>query len=647
MFDIGQYRDVYLEEAEDQIRVMEAEILRLAPGGANDEAIQRLFRAAHTLKGSSAALGLNRTRDLTHEMESVMDRIRSGELPVTKHLITLLLIGLDRLKLLTDEFAGEVEPGGVDVESFVEALRRFAEQPRVEPAPDRSAAEEAGAPREYRLHIDIRADCEMKTVRAMIIHRELNEWAKVVEMSPALDALDESFPGRLRLTIETDMPPEEAERFALSLTDVSSVRVEAAAAPPARSGAAPDVPQAGGEPEPSVKGKARTQTVRVSVERLDELMNLVGELVIEQTRIRRAYKTLKQICRTEPAVEDLGQINDHLTRAIGDLQENVMKLRMLPIEHVFNRFPRMVRDLEVTLGKEVRIQIEGGDTELDRTLIDDIGDPLIHLIRNALDHGIETPEERRRKGKDPAGTLRIRAFHEDNSVNVLVEDDGAGIDPEKVKRSAVRKGLISETKADGLSDLDAVKLIFEPGFSTAEVVSDVSGRGVGMDIVRSQIQSLNGSIEIDTAIDRGTTFRIKLPLTLAIITGLLVKSGGSTFIIPMGAVSEIVRASPGDIHSMHGEETIVLRSRVIPVVRLHQLLHLSKARSEKATVPIVVVQHGDRRAAIAVDELIGNQEVVIKSLGAYVGANERIAGATILGDGRVALILDAASLVQG
>jgi len=429
MFDMTQFRDVYLEAAGHQIRIMEAEILRLAPSGTNEAAIQRLFRAVHTLKGSSAALGLNRTRNLTHEMENVLDRIRSGQLQVTNHLITLLLIGLDRLKLLTDEFAGVCEPGGVDVESFVEALRRFAERPRAEP---------------------------------------------------------------------------------------SVPRFGAAAA---ESGLVPNESPAGEEADSAVIGKARAQTIRVGVERLDELRNLVGELVNEQTRIRRAHETLKQTYRTDASVEALGQVNDHLTRVIGELQEHVMKLRLLPVEHVFARFPRMVRDLGETLGKRVRLRIEGGDTELDRTLIDEIGDPLIQLIRNALDHGIETPGERRRKGKDPAGTLRIRAFQEANRVTVLIEDDGAGIDPEKIRQAAAAKGLISEAEAAGLSDSDAVKLIFEPGLSTAEAISAVSGRGVGMDIVQNQIQSLNGTIEIDTAVDRGTTFRIKLPPSPGVITG--------------------------------------------------------------------------------------------------------------------------------
>ncbi|MCY9597721.1 chemotaxis protein CheA, partial [Paenibacillus chitinolyticus] len=394
----------------------------------------------------------------------------------------------------------------------------------------------------------------------------------------------------------------------------------------------------------SAPAKAKSPTIRVSVERLEHLMNLVGELVIDQTRIHQVERTQRRRFADE-TVDELGHIADHLSRIIGDLQESVMKTRMLPIEQLFNRFPRMIRDLSRMLGKEIELVLEGKDTELDRTLIEEIADPLIHLIRNAVDHGIEKPEVRTLSGKTAGGVLTIRAAHEDNQVVIYVQDDGAGIDPARMIRSALQKGVITQEEAGQLSEREAVELIFRPGFSTASTVSDVSGRGVGMDIVRSHIEKLNGLIDIETRLGQGTCFKIKLPLTLAIIVGLQVKLGGRTFIVPMSNIAEIVRVNPDEIRSIQGQSVIVLRNQVIPVARLHDYFQIPYTANTGSHIPLVIVGSAEKRLALAVDELIGNQEIVIKSLGPYIGKVDGIAGATILGDGNVALILEIASII--
>lgn len=396
-------------------------------------------------------------------------------------------------------------------------------------------------------------------------------------------------------------------------------------------------------PSASAAGKSKAQTIRVSVERLDDLMNLVGELVIDQTRIHQVARTQRRRFQDD-TVGELGHIADHLSRIIGDLQESVMKARMLPIEQLMGRFPRMIRDLSRDLGKELELVMEGQDTELDRTLIEEIADPLIHLIRNAVDHGLERPEIREQAGKPRQGLLRIRAAHEDNQVVICVEDDGAGIDPVKMRSSSVKKGILSQEEADALGDREAIDLIFRPGFSTAQQVSDVSGRGVGMDIVASHIERLNGMIDIESTLGRGTTFKIKLPLTLAIIVGLLVKCGGQTLIIPMSNIAEIVRIPASEIRSVRGQPVVLIRNQAIPVMDIRDKFGGSQAAGEQKHIPLVIIGSAEKRLALTVDELIGNQEVVIKSLGSYIGKVDGIAGATILGDGNVALILEISAL---
>jgi two-component system, chemotaxis family, sensor kinase CheA len=496
--------------------------------------------------------------------------------------------------------------------------------------------------------VQISAECVIKGARAYVIHSNLSEWGEVLHTSPELERIDEQSgtPLDLAFLYAGNQSSSEIKALVSDLTEVVDVKVEPIEIEEAmliNPTAAVQAKVANEEHSPTAKSKS--QTIRVSVERLEHLMNLVGELVIDQTRIHQVERTQRRRL-SDDTVDELGQISDHLSRIIGDLQESVMKARMLPIEQLFNRFPRMIRDLTRELGKEIELVIEGQDTELDRTLIEEISDPLIHLIRNAVDHGIEAPGKRETSGKSRKGTLQIRAAHEDNQVVIYVEDDGAGIDPVKMKKSALQKGILLEEEAEQLTDREAINLIFRAGFSTASVVSDVSGRGVGMDIVKSHIEKLNGIIDIETKLGQGTRFKIKLPLTLAIIVGLLVKLHEQTYIIPMSNIAEIVRVSYDEIQQVQGQSVILLRNQVIPVAWIHEHFNIPKEAETKRHIPLVIVGSAEKRLALAVDELIGNQEIVIKSLGSYVGKVDCIAGATILGDGKVALILDVSGVIN-
>jgi two-component system chemotaxis sensor kinase CheA len=800
---LTDYRQLFLEELDEQLQTIEEEILHLEQDGGSEQAIQSLFRAAHTLKGSSAAMGFEDMKQLTHEMEHLLDKVRSKEVQVNDGLINQLFKSLDLLNRLKETIL-EGEDAAVTITGAVEELRAFvtdAAQDAGQPGPQSLISRKQDVNADVRMKLEeaqmrglqafwirlhISEDSVLKKARAVVIYSQLREWAQILYAEPDPEApgdMDDSI-AELLFLLATEKTEDEVRSFAASLVEVAGMELEPfdyghwaetrgaeAEVPELKSVsvsnlfpdanrelrgrleeaqergwqafwillrisescvlkkarilvsfqrlrecgevifAAPD-PEVSGEigdsqaealflvatsmpmeniqravsslteiagsviepvdygnwivddsaryeskgrgtkensinsPEPYVSSdRSKSQTVRVSVDRLDHLMDLVGELVIDRTRIYQVERKLSQKFASNDSVEDLGQISDHLSRVIGELQESVMKARMLPIEQLYNRFPRLVRDLTQKLDKEVDLILEGKETELDRTLIEDIADPMIHIIRNALDHGLETPEQRRQAGKSPRGTLTIRAAHEDNSVVIYIKDDGAGMDPRKIKTSAVQKGVISEEQAKALTDREAIQLIFLSGFSTALEVSDISGRGVGMDIVRSHIEKINGLIDIDTELGKGTVFRIKLPLTLAIITGLLVRLSGGTFVIPMSNIAEIVRVNRDEIQSVRGESVFVLRNQVIPVIQLHEYLNPPPALSEKRHMSLVIVGSAEKRVAVIVDELLGNQEVVLKSLGGYLGKVDLISGATILGDGKVALILEASVLV--
>ncbi|MFS0644607.1 chemotaxis protein CheW [Siminovitchia sp. 179-K 8D1 HS] len=668
-FDLTEFLGVFIDEVDEQLQIMDQEVLALEENGESQEVIQKLFRAAHTIKGSSATMGFTDMSQLTHAMEHLLDHVRNNRLTVDEALIDLLFTCLDQLKQLKDEIVSEEEQR-TDVTPLIREVQSFSQRTGQASASGQPGSKgktsalftvethrKASSFMENGLHIfqigvKISPDCEMKSVRAFLIYNELQSLGEMIQTIPPMSSEDENDFDHLCFLMATQYDSQEIKDLLHSMNEIA----EASVTPftpeleAERKLVKETVADTGSEEKKPVKrgkrddAKQKKQTVRVDVDRLEHLMNLVGELVIDQTRISQVAGMLGKQYSGDEVIGELNQVTDHVGRVIGELHQSVMKVRMLPIGQLFSRYPRMVRDLSHSLNKEVDLVIEGQETELDRTVIEKMGDPLIHLIRNAVDHGLESKEERVRSNKPEKGLLRITAYHEENQVVITVEDDGAGINPEKIKASAIKKGLISSEEAETMTDKEAIQLIFRPGFSTVTNVSDVSGRGVGMDIVRNHIESLNGIIELDSKLGKGTAFKIKIPLTLAIITGLIVGIGERIFIIPMSNVLEIVRVPLESIQTIKGKSIVVIREQVLPVVWLHDLLQIPRKERKNRQIPLVIVGLGEKRIALMVDELHGNQEIVVKSLGKYIGKIKYISGATILGDGRVELILEVAGI---
>ncbi len=519
----------------------------------------------------------------------------------------------------------------------------------------------------YHIKVTLAAGCVLKSARTYMVMNSLDQVGEVVKsVPPAEDLEQEKFDQSFDVVVVTDSEMKPIEDTLLSISEVDTVEMTdaveeikqleapAAAAAPAEAAApaasnvpattAPTAPVAKSAAPPAKKPAADAkklkggQSVRVDIEKLDTLLNLMGELVINKVR-------LEQIGITHRLTE-LTETLEQMDRVTTDLQTVVMKVRMVPVGQVFNRFPRMVRDLAKELNKELNLTVEGEETELDRTVIDEIGDPIMHLLRNSLDHGLEHPDEREAKGKPRIGEVGLIARHEGNNVVIMVTDDGKGIDADVIRRKAVEKGMISQEEADSLDDADAVRLIFLPGFSTAEQITDVSGRGVGMDVVRSKIETLGGHVDVETKIDEGSVFKIKLPLTLAIIQALLVKVQEEMYAIPLGSIDSTINITQEDIKTVRNKEVIVLRGQIIPIIRLGDVLNVPRVNEkDNDDIFVVVVHIGERKAGIVVDNLIGQQEIVIKTLGKLLAGLKVISGATVLGDGRVAMILDVSALM--
>jgi two-component system chemotaxis sensor kinase CheA len=621
---------VFLSEADEHLQALEEGVLALERSGPEPDLVAALFRSAHTLKGSAGALGFRRTAELTHAMEEVLEALRAGREPTG--LADVLLACVDALRTLRQEVAAGGER--TEVEALVSRLRAWKE----------GQAEGGDGLHPVEVRVRLRDDCPMPSARALALLRVLRELGELEQVAPPEDAiargaLEREFTCRARV----HNPELVAER--LAGPDVEAVRVLPAG--DAREERWLDLgPQARGKlyDDPEVARRASLRTVRVDVERLDRLMNLVGELVVDRIRFQQLAERLRAVGAAHGIAEELAEAATHLGRVASDLQTQVLKARMLPIEHLFNRFPRYVRDLARRAGKQVEVVLEGQDTELDRSVIEQIGGPLMHLVRNAVDHGLEPPEERRRLGKPVAGRLRLAAYQEEDGIVVVVEDDGRGIDTEAVRRKAVDLGLLSPEVAARLSDEEAVELIFQPGLSTAAQVTDVSGRGVGMDAVRAAVQAAGGTVAVHTERGRGTRFSLRLPLTLAIVRALLVACGEERYALPLGGVQEIVEVPADRLHRVGPYRSALLRGSVLPIVSVHEALGLPAP--EEADRVVCVVTGGRRRVGLWVDRVIGEGEVVVKPLGAYLGDVPGASGATILGDARVALILDPAALVR-
>ncbi len=662
---------LFVEEATEQVETLDVSLVQLE-SDPNPELIQRIFRAAHTLKGSSAAIGHQKMAGLTHAMESVLDALRQDRLAVTSEVVDALLACIDALRTFVHEVATR-EDSGLDASALEADLLALLEgSSRGGSAADRgvaanllhSAAQAIGDARGRGLHVylvraTIRDDSPLPGVRCFQVLHELDGTSSVLATEPARELIEGGEADyHIAAVVAASQSPEELAELVQNVSDLAEVHVEevpeavtSLPSPPApvpRSRNEP-TPRGGAEsPAPQARRSSST-SIRIDVERLDSLMNLVGELVIDRARLVRIKDELSASLAGSDLLDLLDNLEEttaHIGRITDEIQDAIMRTRMLPIRSVLARLPRIVRDVATRLGKQVDLVMSGEETELDRSVIEVITDPLVHILRNAVDHGIEPPEERKRAGKPPTGTITVTAWNQEASIYISIRDDGRGIDVEALRAKAVERGLVSPDAAQSATREEALQYVFLPGLSTAASVSDVSGRGVGMDIVRANIERLNGSVTVSSEPGKGTEFVIQLPLTLATTKALMVTAKGIVYAIPLVSVTETLPVRGADIHQIGGRKLLRLRDALLPLVALADALGDSR---ELASEPryIVAAQHAGRQVALLVDEVLGEQDVVVKSLGTLLGSRPGISGATILGDGTLGLIVDAPSIVAG
>lgn len=656
---------VFLDEAEEHLQALDEEVLQLERGGTSAEGLQRLFRAAHTIKGSSGMLGYQPMARVAHALESILDRLRKGTLAVDRPVVDALLQGLDAMRAMKQALVTPVPIGHLleqtlpkleHVAALQQATGQHSATPeaRLELNDDARKAAFQGAAmgkRAFHIHVSLTKGTAWAAVRCLQLLMEASSLGEVLLSVPDREAVEKEQAGdALEIALLTGRPPEEVKGQLEGIPDVEAVAVEVLQLA-AQEGESTPHPSSD-EPAPSAanptsRRAAESQTVRVDVERLDRLMDAVGELVLHRNRVTQISRQLVTSKREDPVVQQLEEASVHISKAVNDLREEVMRVRMLPVGTVFGGLPRMVRDLAQKMEKKVDFVVSGAETEIDRTVIERLRDPLIHLLRNAIDHGIELPDVRRAAGKPEAGTIHLSAQHAEGYMVITVTDDGRGIDREAVKASAVAKNLISQEVASRCTPAEALNLIFMAGSSTAKQLTDVSGRGVGMDIVKTNVEAMNGFVDVKTEVGKGTTFSLRLPLTLATLQGLLVTLGQQVYAIPLLYVSEILPLNRGRIAAVMDREAILSRGQAIPLVRLRQALVTAEADAEKQEEQcVIVVRVGDRSVGLAVNSVMEPQEIVVKSLGKYMASVKEMVGASVLGDGRVALIPDVARLVR-
>ncbi|MCG1026406.1 MAG: chemotaxis protein CheA [Dehalobacter sp.] len=684
--DLDDFLEFYLLDSQEQIEKLGSGLLELERDGENISLVNDLFRSAHSLKGASGTMGFTPIVELTHAAEDLLDKLRQGKMLVTNEIIDVLLAVTDKVKMmlaqvgqrlaisvdygdLTSQMKTITETGALAQESKPFAGKNQAEEKEDKPGVAFALSpEETGTVREaafasksvYRLNVVLEPNTMMKAVRAVMTIQRLELLGNVVKIIPSIDELEVSDALEFNMLFVTNESQEDIRadileiseifdvrvmNYTLPESDVNPIRTEKNVEEPASMSrskqANQPVEQNNEQPQKDVN---QVHTIRVDTARMDNLINLVGEMVITRTRLVKIGQDLQTENQSDPLVSNLNEANVYLGRLMNDLQESVMRLRMVPIGTIFSRYPRLVRDFCRKTGKRIELVIHGEETELDKIVIEMIGDPLTHIIRNSVDHGIEPPEERLTVGKPEAGTITLDAYHEGNHIAIIVSDDGAGLNLDKIYKKAVEKGLISER--EGLSENDIANLIFLPGFSTADQITDISGRGVGMDVVKKAITNLGGIVDIKTSRGAGTSMIIRLPLTLAIIQALLVEVGNETYAVPLSSVVETLLVNKCDIKSVGSLPMVQLRGNTLPLISLKQKFDLPESAAIHDEVYVVVVGLGDKTVGLIVDELQGQQEVVIKSLGDYLNGLPGIAGATILGDGKVTLILDIGSLLQ-
>ncbi|MBV7320630.1 MULTISPECIES: chemotaxis protein CheA [Bacillus] len=668
--DMNQYLDVFIDESKEHLQTCNEKLLLLEKDPTDLQLVHDIFRAAHTLKGMSATMGYTDLAHLTHLLENVLDAFRNGDMAVTSDWMDILFEALDHLEAMVQSIidGGDGKRDISEVSAKLDVNGAHAETAAsAEPAEAKGSvsdwgydefertvieeAEEQGFKR-YEITISLKEDCMLKAVRVYMVFEKLNEIGEVAKTIPSAEVLEtEDFGTDFQVCFLTNQTAEDVEQIINGVSEVEHVEIirgsplqpaekpeEPQADTPAAAPVRQDKPkQPAKNDEQSKHTSGGSKTIRVNIDRLDSLMNLFEELVIDRGRLEQIAKELEH--------NELTETVERMTRISGDLQSIILNMRMVPVETVFNRFPRMIRQLQKELNKKIELSIIGAETELDRTVIDEIGDPLVHLIRNSIDHGIESPETRLQKGKPESGKVVLKAYHSGNHVFIEVEDDGAGLNRKKILEKALERGVITEREAETLEDNEIYELIFAPGFSTADQISDISGRGVGLDVVKNKLESLGGSVSVKSAEGQGSLFSIQLPLTLSIISVLLIKLEEETFAIPISSIIETAVIDRKDILQTHDREVIDFRGHIVPVVYLKEEFKIEDTRQDAEQLHIIVVKKGDKPTAFVVDSFIGQQEVVLKSLGDYLTNVFAISGATILGDGEVALIIDCNALI--
>lgn len=694
--DVSQYLEIFLDESREHIQNLNTQIMDLEQNPESENTINEIFRAAHSLKGMAGTMGYKRMQTLTHDMENVFSEVRNGNIKVKANMIDILFQCLDALEEYVDNIQNTADEGTNDNAPLIKLLNdvlnegKGGETPAAEAPKEKPAApvSEPGASEEkwreikldssqitvlkealaqgkkvYGLTVKVQETCILKAARAFLVFKAIEELGEImVSCPPVQDIEDEKFDFDFSLICITECSLDKLLAAVLNVSEIESAKGAAwdpnatvtvdeeseepkkeepkaekttAVAPAAKTEAAP----AKNTEKKTVSKPVVNRTVRVDIEKLDSLMNLVSELIIAKNSLVSATGSIGNVG------SEFNEQVEYLESVTTNLHESVMKVRMVPIESVVTKFPRMIRDLSKKLDKKMELYMSGEETELDRTVVDEIGDPLMHLLRNSADHGLESAEVRRERGKSEVGSIFLDAYQDGNNVVIEVRDDGNGIDTEAVKRKALEKGIVTQEQAASMTEKEAIDLLFHAGFSTSEKVSDVSGRGVGLDVVKSKIEALSGEVEVKSKLGEGSTWIIRLPLTLAIIQALMVTIGGEKYAISLGSIQTIEDISPADIKLVQTEEVIHLRGSVIPLIRLSEVLDAPSTKSSDENLVVVIVKKGDKQAGLVVDELIGQQEIVIKSLGKYISKCKMISGATILGNGEVALILDANAII--
>jgi Chemotaxis protein histidine kinase and related kinases len=687
--DMSQYLEIFIEETKEHLQSLNQCLLQLEKKPDDNSVLNEIFRVAHTLKGMSGTMGFNRMSRLTHDMEDVLHALRSNEIKITTKLVDTLFKCLDALESYTNNIVESGSEGKEEYNGIISALSDAINNKSGDKPEEMAKVQETAVPEIQKKNLDINQyeqnvinkayetgnsvyqitvilnkGCVLKSARAFIIFKTLEKYSEIIKSEPKVqDIEDERFDNEFTVVV---ISKEDSELFNKELNSISEVetvlikKVQPVAleeqpqqkaevvteakvtnkTAEVEQNAESENDQSQQKDDSNVKKAKTGKTVRVDIDRLDVLLNLVSELIIQKTRL----EGLEGIERTPDYVETI----EYLERITTNLHDAVMKVRMVPVETVFNRFPRMIRDISKDLGKDVVLTMSGEETELDRTVIDEIGEPLIHLLRNAVDHGIEPMEKRKSLGKAETGNIYLRAYQDGNNVVIEVEEDGQGINVEKVKKKAIEKGFISKEISANMSKKDIIDYLFKPSFSTADKVTDLSGRGVGLDVVKTKIEALGGMVDVETELGKGSKFIIRLPLTLAIIQALLVIVGNEKYAIQLNSIQQILNINPDEIKMVQKQEVVLFRNTVIPVIRLDRVLDVpvSNEESKSKTLKMVIVKKGDRLSGLIVDRILGQQEIVQKSLGKFLSGIKIITSATILGDGNVALILDVNSLVR-